>query len=49
MLEEIVGEISDEYDQAEEEQVRRINETTADVEGRLRVDEVNDLLDLDLP
>ena len=49
VLEEIVGEISDEYDQAEEEQVRRINETTADVEGRLRVDEVNDLLDLDLP
>lgn len=49
VLEEIVGDISDEYDQAEEEQIRRINETTLDVEGRLRVDELNDELDLELP
>lgn len=49
VLEEIVGEISDEYDQAKEQQVRRINETTVEVDGRLRVDELNDELGLDLP
>jgi putative hemolysin len=49
VLEEIVGEISDEYDPAEEQQIRRINETTLEVDGRLRVDEINDELDLDLP
>ncbi|MBN1556067.1 MAG: HlyC/CorC family transporter [Phycisphaerae bacterium] len=49
VLEEIVGEISDEYDRAEEQQVRRINETTLEVDGRLRVDELNDELDLELP
>ncbi len=49
VLEEIVGDISDEYDEIEDEQVRRINETTAEVDGRLRVDELNDLLDTELP
>jgi CBS domain containing-hemolysin-like protein len=49
VLEEIVGDISDEYDQARDEQVRRINETTLEVDGRLRIDELNDLLDIELP
>lgn len=49
VLEEIVGEISDEYDETTVEQVKRINETTAEVDGRLRVDELNDLLELQLP
>ena len=49
VLEEIVGDISDEYDQARDEQVRRINETTVEVDGRLRIDELNDLLDIELP
>ncbi len=49
VLEEIVGEIADEYDRPEDEQVRRINETTVEVDGRLRVEELNDLLDLKLP
>ena len=49
VIEEIVGDISDEYDQAEDEQVRRINETTAEVDGRLRVNELNDLLEAKLP
>ena len=49
VIEEIVGDISDEYDEIEDEQIRRINETTAEVDGRLRVDELNDLLDTQLP
>jgi putative hemolysin len=49
VIEEIVGNISDEYDQAEDEQIRRINETTAEVDGRLRVDEFNDLMGTTLP
>ncbi len=49
VIEEIVGDISDEYDTAEDEQVKRINETTVEVEGRLRVDELNDLLEVELP
>ena len=49
VLEEIVGDIADEYDRAEDEQVRRIDETTIEVDGRLRVEELNDLLDLKMP
>ncbi len=49
VLEEIVGDISDEYDPTKEKQIRRIDETTVEVEGRLRVDELNDELHLDLP
>ncbi len=49
VLEEIVGEIADEYDKAEVPRVRRINESTVDVDGRMRIDEINDLLDIALP
>ena len=49
VIEEIVGEISDEYDHPEDNAMRRVNETTIDSEGRLRIDELNDLLELDLP
>jgi magnesium and cobalt transporter len=49
VLEEIVGEISDEYDKTQDEQVLRVSEDTLDVEGRLRVDELNDELDIKLP
>lgn len=49
VLEEIVGDISDEYDAAESPQIKRINETTVEIDGRLRIDELNDLLDLELP
>jgi CBS domain containing-hemolysin-like protein len=49
VLEEIVGEIADEYDIIAEAQVLRINENTVEVDGRLYVDELNDVLELDLP
>lgn len=49
VLEEIVGEISDEYDRPEEDPIRPVDETTVEVEGRLRVAELNDALELQLP
>lgn len=49
VIEEIVGDISDEYDDPEDDAVRMINETTVEAEGRLRIDELNDLLELKLP
>lgn len=49
ILEEIVGEITDEYDKADLPMVTRINDTTLEVDGRLRVDEINDLLSISLP
>jgi len=49
VLEEIVGEISDEYDKTKDAQVRRISQDSIDVDGRLRVDELNDELDIELP
>jgi CBS domain containing-hemolysin-like protein len=48
LLEEIVGEIADEYDR-EEPQLEPVDENTYRVNGRLSIDEVNDLLDVELP
>jgi CBS domain containing-hemolysin-like protein len=48
LLEEIVGEIADEYDR-EEPQLEPVDETTYRVNGRLSIDDVNDLLDVNLP
>jgi CBS domain containing-hemolysin-like protein len=42
LLEEIVGEISDEYD-VEEVEVERLTETEAIVDARTTIDELNDL------
>ena len=49
VLEEIVGEIVDETDPEEVEEIRRINATTALIQGRAHLDEVNAMLGLDLP
>lgn len=48
LLEEIVGPILDEYD-VEEKLVEVINDQVALVDGRVSIEEVNELLDLDLP
>lgn len=48
LVEEIVGRLSDEL-VSEEELVIRLDERTVEVDAQLRVDEVNDRLDLDLP
>ncbi len=48
LLEEIVGEIADEYDR-EEAQIEKIDADTYRVNGRLPIDDVNELLDVELP
>ena len=50
ILEEIVGEIQDEYEPHEQAPaVRRIDDTTVDVDARVPVDDLNDELGLSLP
>ncbi|UUO05687.1 hemolysin family protein [Blastopirellula sp. J2-11] len=49
ILEEIVGEIVDEHDQDEEEEIVRISRDQAEVQGRAHIDDVNEELGLDLP
>ncbi len=48
LLEEIVGEITDEYD-TEEPAVERLPNGALRVPGRTPIDEVNEILDVDLP
>lgn len=49
ILEEIVGEIDDEYDTVSTEALDRIDRDHAQVDGRTRIDELNDLLEIELP
>ncbi len=48
LLEEIVGEIRDEYDQDEEELIKEVAERTYLVEGSMKLDDINDALDTEL-
>ncbi len=48
LLEEIVGEIADEYDR-EEPEIETVDPDTFRVAGRMSIDDVNDLLEADLP
>lgn len=48
LLEEIVGEIHDEYDENEEDFIREISETEYLIEGSMNLDDLNDRLDLSL-
>jgi CBS domain containing-hemolysin-like protein len=48
LLEEIVGEIVDEYD-VEEPRVEQLENGCLRVDGRTSIDEVNEILDVDLP
>jgi putative hemolysin len=48
LLEELVGEIADEYDR-EEPQMEPLTDGTYRVNGRLPIDDVNELLDVELP
>lgn len=47
LLEEIVGEIRDEYDADEEELIQQIDDNTYLVEGGMKLDDINDALDTD--
>ncbi len=49
VLEEIVGEIVDEFDAVEDQEVRRIDETTYEALGGVHLDELNDAWGLGLP
>ena len=48
ILEEIVGEITDEYDR-EEPSIQPVDDRTVRVSGRLTIDELNEVLETDLP
>jgi len=47
LLEEIVGEIRDEYDH-EESTVEQISDNEAVIDGRASIDELNELFDMDI-
>ncbi len=49
VLEELVGEIIDEYEPPEPEPFTLIDEDTAEVDAKLRIDELNDELQIELP
>ncbi len=48
LLEEIVGEIRDEYDEDEEDLIQKINDREYLIEGSVKLDDINDALDLTL-
>lgn len=50
IMEEIVGEIEDEYDEENhEEWINRLSPTTMEVDARVHIDEINRMLDVNLP
>lgn len=49
ILEELVGEIADEYETDEPEEMKRIDEHTIEVDARMRIDDLNDELGVELP
>ena len=49
ILEELVGELSDEYEQIEEKPLHQVNEHTWELDARCNVEELNSDLDLHLP
>ena len=49
ILEELVGEIVDEYEPEEPAAIRRIDERTVEVDARMRIDDLNDELNVELP
>ncbi|MFZ3576717.1 hemolysin family protein [Virgibacillus sp. DJP39] len=48
ILEEIVGDIRDEFDTNEKPMIEKINETTTLVDGKVLLDEINELFGIDL-
>ena len=49
LLEEIVGEIADEYEPAEPAMLRRIDPRTVEIDARMYIDDLNDALNIKLP
>jgi putative hemolysin len=48
LLEELVGEIADEYD-TEEPEIEQVSDDVYRVDGKIAIDEVNEILDVELP
>lgn len=48
IIEEIVGEVHDEYDENENQNIVQVNDTVYDVKGYISLDDINDALDLEL-
>ena len=48
LLEEIVGDIRDEYDEDEEEWIKKLSDREYLIEGSVKLDDINDALDLKL-
>ena len=49
ILEELVGEITDEYEETPPEPIKQISTDTIEADARTSVDEINDEFELDLP
>ena len=49
ILEELVGEITDEYEETPAEPIKKINKDTIEADARISVDDLNDEFELDLP
>ncbi|MGH7201604.1 MAG: transporter associated domain-containing protein, partial [Planctomycetaceae bacterium] len=49
VLEEIVGEIADEFDPEEELGIHPVSDTVTEVEARVHLDDLNELFHYDLP
>jgi CBS domain containing-hemolysin-like protein len=49
VLEEIVGEIEDEFDAEGEEEIRKIDDDVCEALGRAHIEEINELMAFDLP
>jgi CBS domain containing-hemolysin-like protein len=49
VLEEIVGEIDDEYDQEAEASIRKVDEDACEVLGRTHIHEINEVMAFNLP
>jgi CBS domain containing-hemolysin-like protein len=49
VLEEIVGEIDDEYDQASEDKIRKFDDDVCEAIGSAHIDEINDIMGFELP
>jgi CBS domain containing-hemolysin-like protein len=49
VLEEIVGEIDDEYDQKSEDLIRKIDDDVCEPLGRAHIDQINAAMDFELP
>lgn len=48
LLEEIVGDIRDEFDEDEDEEISLLSDGSYQIDGQIKLDEVNDLLDIQL-